>query len=300
MEELVYHYTTIECFQKILESSINKRTGKITELKFWASSIYAMNDPMEFLHGYNLICNSLPNMEKSIGIIDDKYKLSVLGDVKGEDEGKYNHNKIIETIYDSNDVPFILSFAKQKDFLPMWSTYANNGNGICLGISNNEYKIDFAEGDYSVEQLNNLHASDVCYDGIDEIVNRTLLNFYKSSYEEYRKFKSKELINRKTKCLAQMALIGAPYHKHEAYKYEQESRLIKFCNNIKRVKFRCNAKGRIIPYLEVPIKKEYLKEIIIGPCADSISLKREIKKELSKYDISVGLIVSSKVPYRVY
>ena len=138
------------------------------------------------------------------------------------------------------------------------------------------------------------------YDGIDDILNRTLLKFYKNSYKEYRNCEYKELKRQKVKCLAQMALIGAPYCKHEAYKYEQESRLIKFCPNTKQVNYRCNARGRIIPYLEVPIKKEYLREIIIGPCADGVALKREIKKELNKLDVFVNLIEPSKVPYRIY
>ena len=253
MEELVYHYTTIESFQKILENSIDKKAGKITEFKFWASSIYAMNDPTEFLHGYRLICKELPKMEKELDIKDNNYKLSMLDVSQYGKEGKGNYDKIIEAIYDSSDVPFILSFVKQKckDFLPMWSTYANNGNGVCLGFCNNEYKIDFAKGDYNVELLNRLHSSDVSYDGIDDVVNRTLRKFYKSSYDKYRCSESKELIRQKEKCLAQMTLIGAPYCKHEAYKYEQESRLIKFCNNSKQVRYRCNARGRIIPYLEI-------------------------------------------------
>ncbi len=302
MEELVYHYTTTECFQKILENSIDKKTGKITEFKFWASSIYAMNDPTEFLHGYSLICKELPKMERSIGIIDDKYKLSVLDVAQCEIDVKNKQNNITEAIYDSDDIPFILSFVKQecRDFLPMWSTYANNGNGICLGFCNNEYQIDFAEGDYNVELLHRLHASDVSYDGIDDIANRTLLNFYSNSYEKYRNYESKELMSCKIRCLAQMALIGAPYHKHEAYRYEQESRLIKFCKNANQVKYRSSERGRFIPYLEVPIKKDFLKEIIIGPCADGVALKRDIKKELNKYGVYDIEIIPSRVPYREY
>lgn len=302
MEELVYHYTTTECFQKILENSIDRKTGKITEFKFWASSIYAMNDPTEFLHGYKLICKELPAMEKNIGIIDDKYKLSLLDVAQCEIDGKYKQNNITEAIYESSDVPFVLSFVKQecKDFLPMWSTYASNGNGICLGFCNNEYHVDFAEGDYDIDQLHRLHSSDVCYDGMDEAINHTLLKFYEESYRRYKKYSPIKLMNLKIRCLAQMVLIGAPYHKHEAYKYEQESRIIKFCKNIKEIKYRCNARGRIIPFLEIPIKAGYLKNIIIGPCADCVALKREIGKELVKYGVHDIEIMQSRVPYREY
>lgn len=52
---------------------------------------------------------------------------------------------------------FILSLSKQRDFLPMWSMYAQNGNGVMLEVSNLasscfEYSFMMADCEYDIEK----------------------------------------------------------------------------------------------------------------------------------------------------
>ena len=53
---------------------------------------------------------------------------------------------------------FILSLSKQRDFLPMWSMYAQNGNGVMLEVSNLasscfEYSFMMADCEYDIEKI---------------------------------------------------------------------------------------------------------------------------------------------------
>ena len=304
--DLSYHYTTIEKFQNLLESSVGAN-GKITEFNFWASSIYAMNDPKEFLFGYDKLWDDLiPLIEKEIGINDDKHKLSMLWEKYKFSSKNEWKEAVLKGLYDIHETPFIISFSKNEDRLPMWTTYANNGNGICLGFSNYEYKINNYNtkiSDADVEIIHNLHTSEVTYDKPDELVNKMVERYYSDFYNKYSTILDESQLNKKmAEAFAFLSIIAAPYHKHKAYEYEKEERLIVFKKDETDVKYRCNILGRLIPYIIVPIKAKYLKRIIIGPCADFTSLRRELYLELSKLGVKIDIeaITQSDVPYRIF
>lgn len=301
--ELVYHYTTIEKFQEILKSSIGT-DGKISEFKFWASSIYAMNDPMEFRYGYNILWKEIiPDIEREIGIKNDIYKISKLNDLYVQKPEEEFSRMIIHRLYDSHETPFIISFSKRKDFLPMWTTYAQDGTGICLGFNNYDVKIEKLDAESDVDIIYNLHAPDVSYKRNDEEIKNLILKLYRKKYTELKNNSDERKIKDSlTKELGLYAIVASPYFKHSAYEYEQETRLIQFKKDEKDVKFRCNARGRLIPYIEVPVEASFLQKIIVGPCADFESIGRELRNMLSQYGINLqqDSITKSKVPYRQY
>lgn len=285
----------------MLENSADAN-GKIADFKFWASSIYSMNDPKEFIYGYDMLWSEvIPKIEKEIGIKDKAYRISELyKSHKNKAKDKWK-GTIIDALYENHQVPFIVSFSEKGDFLPMWTTYANNGNGICLGFDNHEYEMKWNNKD--VDILYYLHATTVNYNSFDESIKKVLLKMYREKYLEYITEKNVEKrTNMMINAYIIFSIIAAPYHKHKAYEYEAEARLIRFKNDESDVKYRCNDRGRLIPYIEVPVKKEYLKQVIIGPCADYVSLKRELICEFTKYDIKIDKdsIIPSNVPYRVY
>ena len=284
----------------MLENSVDN-DGKISYFKFWASSIYAMNDPMEFLYGYDKLCDEvLPEIEKEIGITDDLYKLSKLLENCKDQNSLSWKKEILEDLYETHQIPFIVSFSKKRDFLPMWTTYANNGNGICLGFSNIEYRVK--DKNFDVDVIHNLHAQEVNYIGFDNVVKNILRNMYKDCYEEFKSASKEQLGNVMKKAFATFSVVSAPYHKHGAYSYEEEERLIQFKTDEADVRYRCSDSGRLIPYIEIPVKKEYLQEVIIGPCADYEAVRRELLCEFRRYNINVDKdsIIPSEVPYRIY
>lgn len=288
----------------MLESSVGA-DGKISDFMFWASSIYALNDPKEFLFGYDMLWDDMIlQIENSIGIRNEKYKLSML----------WKHNKslsksewkeaVLNSLFDVHKIPFIVSFSRNEDWLPMWTTYANNGNGICLGFSNYEYEIsNLKPNEFNVDIIHHLHASEVTYDKPDDIVYRIVERYYADLYYKYSTIHDdSQLFNNMAEAFAFLSIIAAPYHKHKAYEYEKEERLIVFKKDEKDVKYRCNNLGRLIPYIIVPVKAKYLKRIIIGPCADFVSLRRELFMELAKYGIKMDMesITQSSIPYRMF
>ena len=300
--DISYHYTTIEKFQKMLENSISN-DDKIHNFKFWASSIYAMNDPMEFVLGFDMLCDTiLPQLEKEIRIKDDRYKLSKLWKYYENKSKRLWEKETLGKLYETHQVPFIVSFSKKKDFLPMWTTYANNGNGICLGFSNNDYHVELKGDDANVDIIHYLHAQKVNYLGFDDDIKNTLKRIYTKYYQEYNKADRKHLLGYMMNAFATFSVVSAPYHKHKAYSYEEEERLIQFKTDEADVRYRCSDSGRLIPYIEIPVKKEYLQEVIIGPCADYESVRRELLCEFRKYGINISkdAIIPSEVPFRDY
>lgn len=271
------------------------KTGNDYYLTFWASSIYAMNDPSEFVYGYNLLTKSvLPSIEKELIIKDDSLKLSQLWrQIEGVNNIKDWDDNLIDAIYESHQSPFIISFSREKDFLPLWNTYSDRGKGVCLCFD--DYGWTYKHDD--IELLHKLHASEVSYGEVDKSVFNVVRKLYIDYYKQYKDVQDRmQRVKEMAQRFASLAVVASPYHKHKAYEYEKESRLIKFKEEEQEVKYRCNNWGRIIPYIEVPVKLEYLKQIIVGPCADSASIVRELKAQLNSYGITD--IVPSQIPYR--
>ncbi len=291
--ETVCHYTSIESFQNMIANISHQ--GDEHFLTFWATSAYALNDPSEFMHGYELLKDSvLPAIEREIGVREKALKLShVWKNVAGKISAADGTDNLISRIYENHENPFIISFSKQIDFLPMWNAYSNKGNGVCLCFNNNEYV--FKNNEPSI--LNKLHAMEVTYGDVDDGIRCTIKELYKEYYQVYSGISDKQ--KREIKMmdyLIALIVVFSAYHKHKAYGYEQESRLVEFRPKDKKVHYRFGKNGQFIPYIEVMVKLKYLERVIVGPCADSDSVIREMKHQLAPYDITD--IKPSSVPFR--
>lgn len=295
---MVYHYTSIESFQKMLESIT--RDGDDYFLIFWATSIYAMNDPLDFLQGYKLLKDSvIPDIEREINITDKTLRLSyiwkkVIGKLPSREDKDY----MIRHIYDNHKNPFIISFSKKKDFLPMWNAYSDRGRGVCLCFNNMEYVIKTNDrANIDVELLYKLHAMDVSYGEIDDDLKNVATRLYKKYYLKYKDISD---LQQRTQIMLNylVALIVSfsAYLKNEAYQYEQEVRLVKFKKDEKDVHYRIGKNGQLKPYIEVKVNLRYLEKIIVGPCTDSEFVIRELKNQLRHYGIKE--VTPSNVPYR--
>lgn len=269
-------------------------------LTFWATSIYAMNDSMEFLHGYKFLKESvIPNIEKEMNITDKTLRLSYIWKrVIGKTAFGEDKDFMIRHIYDNHKNPFIISFSKRKDFLPMWNAYSNKGKGVCLCFNNKEYIIKTSDGaNIDVEILHKLHAMDVTYGEIDDDVKNVVAKLYE---EYYLKYKNISDIQQRTQMmlnyLVALVVSFSAYLKNEAYQYEQEVRLVEYKEDRKDVHYRIDKNGQLKPYIEVKVNLKYLEEIIVGPCTDSESVIRELKNQLRRYGIKD--ISPSHVPYR--
>lgn len=104
------HYTSLEGFQGMLDSISYKDNEPV--VNYWASSIFAMNDPEEMMHGYDCIWKVLPLIEKELNV-DYKYKLSrIWKNVTSEHYDEY-YNSMLKKIFVKR-IRFHLLFLYQK------------------------------------------------------------------------------------------------------------------------------------------------------------------------------------------
>lgn len=316
---IVYHYTSLDTFMKIMDGV------KGNKFIFHGSDIFSMNDPTEFYHGYKKLWNLLPQIENDlyykirnqqieididIKVLDEKYKLS-------EVWKRYNYSTQDEWLAarfkemrESYRTPFVISFSCQRDFLPMWSSYGDNGHGIALGIDVQAYYIKKKQGngetwfDFSNYNAEDMHTLLVSYDKIS--LQHPLARIVQSGISSYVQELSKMIGNsEQTEVLQKWALdiifnFSSALIKNKTYSYEEESRLVCYASRLEDIKYKINANKDVIPYIEVEIPVAKLKEIVIGPCCDYKSVKQMLVTRFKQLGISISEDALSKsgIPFR--
>ena len=292
---IVYHYTSLDTFMKIMDGV------KGNKFIFHGSDIFSMNDPTEFYHGYKKLWNLLPQIENDlyykirnqqieididIKVLDEKYKLS-------EVWKRYNYSTQHEWLVthfkemrESHRTPFVVSFSCQRDFLPMWSSYGDNGHGIALGIDVQAYYIKKKQGngetwfDFSNYNEEDMHSLLVSYDKIS--LHHPLIYYMRLSINLYLKELSEMIGNR-----GQIEVL-------------QKRALDNIFNYSSALKYKINANKDVIPYIEVEMPVAKLKEIVIGPCCDYTSVKQMLETRFKQLEISMPekAISKSGIPFR--
>ena len=291
MGDLICHYTTLEVLLSLLRNAEDKK------LTFWASSIYSMNDPTEFMYGYDICMDILQKVEKRL-------KVSKLWMDIHDDSSNDWKEILIQSLYENNECPFVVSFSKLKDSLPLWKMYGNNGYGVCLVFS--EYLVKpFNPNGIEPQIYNSIHLYDVGYGTIHQseydIFNKIVESRYKKYLSTICQNGCNNIFEKKLSLLCLTLVICSPCIKHPSYAYEQEKRLLKYYLEESNQKVQFYEKNNnIISYTEVQIPIDNLKEIIIGPCSDFQAISRSItqllhSQEQNPQDIK---IVQSEVPYR--
>lgn len=298
--QTVYHYTSLETLFKLLDGI------KDENFVFYATRISEMNDTSELFLGFSSLWNYLPIIEKDLHIVEDNYKLSQLVEKDGASRGLAFLKKIVNNILKSRNTPFVISFSNSKDSLPMWNTYASNGNGVSLGfkiqLSFNEVKTtQNSIIDLTKYNPNYPFSLKVSYDNISNnvVIRRCTRLFYSQYYEKVRTCTDmKEIINLQSDFIEKIGIALATLIKHPSYSYERESRYYRKELNENNIKYRINAKGNIIPYIEVGIPISFLKRIVVGPCRDMSSVEDVIRLRLKQIGLNSIEIEKSKIPYR--
>lgn len=291
--QLLYHYTTIDAFIKILESEC-----------IWASCSNYLNDYNEISITIDGFINYL---KKNI-------------ETKKNDKEKQFNEKLIK-YYNSNskvnkEQIFIASLSEKGDLLSQWRAYSNDGYGVSIGFHPNFIDLAYP---LQIDDFKNKKP----YLFPIEYEEKELKKYFKELYKiaiksmsesEEKKYytidraiegvikfddKRTNLINT-FKMLERMAAC----FKNEGFQEEKEWRIVKFdetydkLNNgiIDDIDIRIS-KGLLIPYYKIPIKKDAIKEIIIGPKNEfeSVKYSMEILKKKFKYTFNVE---KSSITYR--
>ena len=256
--DYIYHYTAINTLLSLLHTptTLEKDIIEAREnnpdygyyINFHASDLRLMNDRQE-----NKLINTMAEL------IPDE--LALANGCADWVQGK----------------PYVVSFCKQRDFIPMWNMYADTGKGICL-----KFRRDGSDED--IKKINTSPFSDILLKDCTYLTEREFRKRIRVVKKELEQFK--ESVSGKPILPGQRSIpdfnAESAFLKLDSFKYEQEVRLAVFAA------FDCRVKqGRygISPYYPVKIPLRYLEEIIVGPSAHQDILEYSIKELLRSKDM---------------
>lgn len=265
----IYHYTTIEA---LTNGIIVNKAVKDKEICLWASNCEYMNDPDEVKSGYQFL-------NKIVGSYLDN---------------KENLPDVSEYDYTIKDKIFITSFSTQNDSLPMWKMYGKDGKGIVLGIDK-----EIISKVYEPLIYKCIYNSDKHIREISQILNPKKITRDSNIDNSGELEKGLEtalsgiigVINDILTTLAYSIFLV----KNEDYSYEDEIRLFTIAE--KNIAFRCK-NDLIIPYINIFLPKEALKEVWIGPTSDLIRTKKSLRTFLDAKGFNNVKIFKSNIHYR--
>lgn len=269
-EDLLYHYTSLDTFYKIIGSQ------EKDEIVFRATHARFMNDPFEYDLAFTFIEKAYREYEKINKIVTPF--------------------KNIKELFHSRDIfgePFILSFSGQSDNLSMWRSYASNGKGIAIGLDKKMIH------DYEKDAKNqNTKLLKCLYD--EQLIINNLVNYLKDHYHDFIE-KDKQFISNGNgffHTFYNFAMNSFQF-KNKHYNIENEWRLCKneaFDDNIHFIE----SNGIMKPFINHRFPKSIIKRITIGPCADQEKVKESICifLKVNGFDLQRDTIIISDVPYR--
>ena len=317
MREFVYHYTSVDAFEKMLRDMKSKESNELT---FWASNIHYMNDPDEMSFLYDELIKLLPELEKDLGIKEMPFSFFM-------SLGKSHPSVSIDLLKDIKDnvfnkifkSAFAVSFTKNEDYLPMWALYGGSGSGLCLEFNYDALKQYFSDKEryaYTTDLLE-MHYF------IREIeVWPQIAAFYKYYHDQLvLNEEGKDPLSLCRSFIARVLLEMSPSIKNEAYAYEKEVRLFykiilpgdaddimaqakkePLDNKYKQLgmpKVR-NKNGILIPYMEINIPIDFISKVIVGPTSYPQLQKEALVLLLKEVGQDRIVVEESTVPYRQF
>lgn len=262
-------------------------------LPFWASCIYSSNDSREMELGYDTIKKILPKYEnncpKSMNISE------VYNNKEYEKQCKDKFfEKPIEGLEEVTNVPYMISFSCKEDFLPMWSMYGDDKQGVCMKF-NLSSLITHLKG--------NLQMCFVHYEGDEDNIIRDYL--FPILYEfdaERNKGTQKMTVDDKIEELSLICYCISPFVKSNDWSYESEFRLVfhehygpqytdDFFNGLQVAPNKIKVKNHVT----LPIFADSLEEIILGPLANYNVWAHVLHNELIECGLSNVEISQSSI-----
>lgn len=294
---ILYHYTDIAGGMGILENAFLR----LTDIRY-------CNDPNEIEDGlriYNRVAESIhphyfaksPQFVQIMNFIKHALTLGLSFSHKEQELIRAIERDLALLNLDPNEIPkltvFVACFSEHADNLRQWMPYANDGNGIALGFKE-------IEGAHSFTSEDHIFALKVCYQSIEKKED-----FVKGLYEKLFQIfialnPQPQLIYYFIDQIFAKVLFDIIACKSDTYKDELEWRLIRVAETKaiqSRLKF--SVKDHVIkPYIEVPLLKESMLELILGPKAEKVLNEGSLHSLLKKESYSSAKIKKSLISYR--
>lgn len=196
---------------------------------------------------------------------------------------------------DSTNI-YICSFSVDKDSLPMWNYYSKSSHyeGYALEINFERWKehVEKLIG-YALDIRWVIYQEKAKIDELDKIVSEC-----KQSLEiaqRYQTIVGLEHIKYNLSCrIAELQF----FFKNKHFSHENEVRAILQIPKDKKItpKYRAG-NGYIIPYVEVPVPKEAITSVTVGPLLEKELAKKNVKEMLESRGYSCK-VHTSEVPIR--
>jgi len=279
--EIIYHYTDDKGLKGILE------TGKL-----WFTDMLNLNDPSELDHGITQALNILNRETKTTSQIT-KVLRSVLTKI-------LTGNLSISTNW------LVCCFSKTNDDLGQWRAYADDGRGYAIGFETKSLKKAFAESQNHIPHSMfsvSYDDSEIC--ALHEKLVRETISFIEQLEEN--QIHEKDIVDFITEVAISFitsCVTVSLYFKHEAYRNEQEYRLLQLNPAdavLPDLKFRTRPYS-LVKYREFDWKssaKQSLKSIICGPANESARANKFAQDCLREYvPDHKAEVTQSLIPYR--
>lgn len=270
VDNLVYHYTTIEALAGIVSND------KIT---FWATRYGYLNDIFEKMWS-----------QKHVKSIIDK-------DLEGADHSP----EIINDLIDRH--PYIISFCDIPDYRNMWRLYCNDGLGVCIGL-NTEILSQIAEENRLTETASKQdyfeHVIYCTREKVPESIrfwkntgsfnlnpNESDDNLYAmSAFIKCDEFDIENEV-RYSRMRENKSVKIIPTSNKKGFTHESEE-------NFDNVKYRLRNQKEVVPYIEIDFPSQIIEKIIVGYGYDNMEMaKHYVRQILSKNPVLANLEIES-------
>lgn len=248
---ILYHYSSVKAlFSEIL---IRQPESEDKAISLFATDSRYLNDVSEIALGKQMMREVMEKMK-----------------IKA-------YERIMDEIGELERIN-IISFSKECDSIPMWSTYGNKGDGIALGFDSQVLK----------DSLRFICPCLYSKESTEESLRR-LIDYYlarKRSPEEMRDI----ILQIMVVCTIILGQI-----KNHYYEYEREVRYITL--PLQKPEFRLK-NNLIIPYLRTYLPRRALKRVVIGPNLDRELTAASIREYIRSIGYENVEIIQSEAPFR--
>jgi hypothetical protein len=289
--EFLSHYTTQHGMLEIIKSG-----------ELWASNISFLNDNSEYLHGVELI----KRISQDVSADDEERRVDA-DFLARSIVGTYNEGSLAERHGQTQVFPFpnifIASWSTRSDDLAQWRAYGGAGIGFELRMSWRLLKTFAYPQDFTLAKC--IYEPQEQEQAAREIVEVILREVRKSR----RRGENNSAVNSVVPEYLLPLFQFAPLFKHEAFKEEDEWRLVSGPCHAHFTPHFGVREGRStpVPYIRFNLKDprtsiRYISEIRVGPCAEPALARQATQAAANAYMPSFHdartPVSSSRVPYR--
>jgi hypothetical protein len=278
--ETLFHYTTATGLLGILKNG-----------NLWASDLRFLNDAQESVYARDMVIGAIEKMENPVQRSD--HWAQKHGQAAIDTFANY-HGFVLDEVRSSEFGVYVTCFCESGDLLSQWRGYGQD-HGYAIEIAKDSLR-DAAKAMPAYPSATGLFKVQYGLDAANEVVENTIqiVADFNLNHPGVKAHYSALAVN---SMLAQV--------KHPGFAEEREWRLViglelfdesTFDSGGPPTQFRSTPIA-IVPYLEIPVKRESIISVCVGP-GDNAEIRASGVRRLLKILGSEAVVTHSEVPLR--